>query len=247
MVSLTTTGTSGNDTINFSNITKDTTVGNLVLNAGDGNDIITGSAYAETLNGDAGNDTILGGAGNDIINGGNGADIITGGAGDDAIALGTDTDKDTVVFSGATAALNGSDTITGFVLANDVLNFSSASLHGPITAGTMATAAALAVEGTPIAVATNKVFVAQVAAAAGIDTAAEIVTALTDTGVLDALDFAANGTSYLIVSGADVATSAYVYGIVNDATAAIAGGEVTLLGTITTDSNVFTAANIAFA
>jgi Ca2+-binding RTX toxin-like protein len=211
---------------------------------------ITGSAGTDYLIGSSSANSISGGAGADYINPGLGADTITGGAAADTIVLTeTTSSSDTVVFSGATTALNGADIITGFVLAADVLSFSSltaGSLTATITAGTMATATALATETTSIALATNKVYVAQVATAAGIDTAAEVITAIADGGVLDALDVAANATAFLIVSGADVATSAYVYGIVNDATAATAAGELVLLGTITTDSNVFTASNFSF-
>jgi len=211
---------------------------------------ITGSGGTDYLIGSSSANSISGGAGADYINPGLGADTITGGAAADTIVLTeTTSSSDTVVFSGATTALNGADIITGFVLAADVLSFSSltaGSLTATITAGTMATATALATETTSIALATNKVYVAQVATAAGIDTAAEVITAIADGGVLDALDVAANATAFLIVSGADVATSAYVYGIVNDATAATAAGELVLLGTITTDSNVFTASNFSF-
>ena len=111
----------------------------------------------------------------------------------------------------------------------------------------MATAGELATEGTTIALANNKLFVAQVANVAGIDTAAEIVTAFANTGVIDALDVAASATAFLVISGADSATTAFVYGIVNDGTAAIATGEVFLVGSITINSNVFTAANFTFS
>lgn len=223
--------------------------GSLIVNAA--NIIsVTGGGGADTIIGGAGADTIVGGAGADVLTSGLGADSITAGTGDDTITLTADgAAVDTVVFSGATLALNGADTITGFTLAADVLKFSSltsGALSTTITAGTMATAAALATEGTTIALTNNKVFVAQVALVAGIDTAAEVITALTDTGVMDALDVAASATAFLVVSGADSSTTAYVYGIVNDATAAIATGELVLVGTITTNSNVFTAANFAF-
>jgi len=237
---------SANVTGAFSQLNVD---GSLIVNAA--NIIsVTGGGGADTIIGGAGADTIVGNAGNDVITSGLGADVITAGAGDDTITLTADSAAvDTIIFSGATTALNGADTITGFTLAADVLRFSSltsGSLTGTITAGTMASATALATEGTSIALATNKLYVAQVALVAGINTAAKIVTALTNTGVMDALDVDASATAFLVVSGADSATTAYVYGFVNDATAAIAAGEVVLLGTITTDSNVFTAANFTF-
>ena len=181
--------------------------------------------------------TIKGSAGGDTITAGDGTATITGGAGDDGITL----DGDAIIkFSGLTTATNGADTI-GTFNTGDIYNFADVLTSGTIsntvsgTAITLPTAAALAVEATSIPVATNTVILAEVALTAGIDTAAEIVTALTDTGVMDALDFAASATSILIVGGADDDTTHYVYGITNDATAAIATGEVVLLGTVTTD------------
>jgi hypothetical protein len=73
------------------------------------------------------------------------------------------------------------------------------------------------------------------ALAAGIDTAAEVITALTNTGVMDAVDFAASAEAILVVGGANADTTHYIYGINNDATAAIATGELVLIGTTTTD------------
>ena len=70
---------------------------------------------------------------------------------------------------------------------------------------------------------------------ATIDTEAKIVTALANTGVLDALDFDASADSILIVSGADDDTTQYIYGIDNNSTATISSSEVALLGTVTTD------------
>ena len=70
---------------------------------------------------------------------------------------------------------------------------------------------------------------------AAIDTEAKIVTALANTGVLDALDFDASADSIIIVSGADDDTTQYIYGIDNNSTATISSSEVALLGTVTTD------------
>jgi glucose/arabinose dehydrogenase len=55
------------------------------INAGSGNDTVTGSALNDTLNGDNNNDTLNGGPGNDDINGGTdtGNDRMEGGEGDD--------------------------------------------------------------------------------------------------------------------------------------------------------------------
>lgn len=50
-----------------------------------GNDTITGSAFADYLNGGEGNDNLLGGAGNDTLIGGPGSDVLRGQAGDDVL------------------------------------------------------------------------------------------------------------------------------------------------------------------
>ena len=193
---------------------------------------VTGGLLGQAITTGGAVDTIDGGAGNDTITGGAGADGLTGGLG-----------ADVFVFSGSTTALNGADTIADFAVAQgDVLSFASVLTSGAIanatvgTAITLASTGALATEGTSIAVATNKVYVAQVTTAATIDTAGKVITALTDTGVLDAVDFAASAHSILILSGADALTTFYVYGIDNDGTAAIAGGELVLIGIATADT-----------
>lgn len=79
----------------------------LVVNGGDGDDVIIGSSLDDTLNGDGGNDSIRGGDGNDLLNGDAGNDTLLGGAGDDMVTGGDGTD-----------GLSGS-------IGNDVLNGNS--------------------------------------------------------------------------------------------------------------------------
>ena len=93
-----------------------------LLNGGDGDDTLTGSAADDTLeggdgndilNGRGGNDTLIGGSGNDILNGGQGTDTMFGGDGDDQFiwnpgdgsdVIEGDDGKDTMMFNGANIA-----------------------------------------------------------------------------------------------------------------------------------------------
>jgi trimeric autotransporter adhesin len=109
--SLTIVGKSTADTINASGITLSDAA--LILDGGDGNDTITGTAGADIIDGGAGDDVINGGAGNDDITGGAGADSIQGGAGNDTIRgfVGADTvdggaNTDTLILTTGSSSLN---------------------------------------------------------------------------------------------------------------------------------------------
>jgi len=113
---------------------------NFVITGGAGADTITAGGGADTITGGAGTDSIVGGAGADDLTGGTGADTITGGAGNDAIDVTAAADADVVVIVAGSAATlaaissaNGTDTVAGFALANDVLDFSAIAA---VTAGT---------------------------------------------------------------------------------------------------------------
>src|SRR5262249_22189961 len=71
--SLTVQGLGGDDVISAANMAN---IALLVLDGGDGNDVLTG--------GD-GNDTLLGGAGDDLLKGGSGLDVLDGGAGNNTL------------------------------------------------------------------------------------------------------------------------------------------------------------------
>jgi len=167
---------------------------------------------------------------------------IDGGAGDDIITLGAGDDK--VVFSGLDGSgnfTNGSDTISTFQ-TGDKYDFSSSLTGGAIanstTAGgtiTLASASDLQASGTSIGVAKNKVYIAEVTNKADVDSVGDLVSALTDGGVMDAVDVATSAHVYLIVGGADDDTTHYIYEINNDDTAAVVSSEVLLAGTVTTD------------
>ncbi|MEL6332389.1 MAG: S8 family serine peptidase [Cyanobacteria bacterium J06626_26] len=87
---------------------------------GAGNDRIGGKAGDDQLFGDAGNDSIWGGLGNDVLWGGLGDDILTGGNGNTGLS-----DQDTFVLS----AGSGTDTITDFDLATDLIGLSDISAN----------------------------------------------------------------------------------------------------------------------
>ncbi len=111
---------SGNDTVNAAA----TTVG-VNVDAGAGNDSMTGGA---------GNDTLAGGIGNDIVNGGAGADVLTGGAGDDTFRL-TGTFGNDTITGGETTETTGDLIDASALTANTTLTF-SANEAGTLGAGT---------------------------------------------------------------------------------------------------------------
>ena len=63
------------------------------INAGSGNDVVTGNKAANTLNGQNGNDRLYGAAGNDVLTGGAGNDRLYGGSGNDVLISGSGTDR----------------------------------------------------------------------------------------------------------------------------------------------------------
>jgi len=70
---LTIEGGAGNDVIDASGMPAASV--KLVLNGGNGNDVLRGGAGDDTLNGGDGNDVLAGGGGLDVLNGGAGSDI----------------------------------------------------------------------------------------------------------------------------------------------------------------------------
>ena len=70
-------------------------VNNVVINAGDGNDYVSGYSDAShplTLNGEAGDDYLAGGGANDVLNGGDGSDYLSDSNGSDALNGGAGND-----------------------------------------------------------------------------------------------------------------------------------------------------------
>ncbi len=210
-------------------------------------DVIYGPAAATTIDGGAGVDSILGGAGADVIIGGAGADKLTGAGG-----------SDTFKFSGTTTALNGADTISDFVIGatGDVLNFGLAgtfTLANAVvgTAITLNSTGALATEGTPIALATNKLIMIEVPDGSDIITVAHMVTAFADGGVIDALDITtqtAGATNIIVIKTATGVTTS-VYAFIGDGVAATHDvAEIVLLGTLTSAADgTFITTNFSYA
>ena len=225
-------GAGGNDVIRGNN-------GNDTLTAGSGNDQLYGDNGNDTLTANSGSNKLFGGAGDDVITAGTGTDLITAGVGDDTINL-ANSSSDTLIYSGHTSNLNGSDTIATFQ-TNDVHNFNAVLNAGTISnlasgSISIASVTALADQTTAINLTDEKVYIAEVANKADIDTAADIVTAFTATGgVMDAITVSADADVILLVGGADDDTTQYLYGLNNNSTAAIVADEVALLATITTD------------
>ncbi len=89
---------------------------------------ITGNEGANRLSGLGGNDTMNGGGGSDTLNGGTGTDLLVGGLG-----------ADTFVFDTALGATN-IDTIGGYIVADDMIQLSSAIFTG-LAAGALNAAA----------------------------------------------------------------------------------------------------------
>ncbi|MBX9593837.1 MAG: hypothetical protein K2X46_05710, partial [Roseomonas sp.] len=125
----------GNDRVTLPGAAAGSDLGFLrdrVFNAGEGNDVITGSDFADRVDGDAGNDSIVGrngdddlagytgndtldgGAGNDTLNGGDGNDSIVGAIGRDSLIGG---DGNDTILAGAdndvVSAGWGNDSIVG--------------------------------------------------------------------------------------------------------------------------------------
>jgi len=117
---LTVKGTASAENLNVSTITVDTA--SVTVNAGDGDDVVTGTASADTLNGEAGADTINAGKGGDTLSGGAGADILNGGEGDD-----------TVSYAGAADVTETGDDGTQTGVA---INLSASSVAGTTILGT---------------------------------------------------------------------------------------------------------------
>ncbi|MCB1528035.1 MAG: cadherin-like domain-containing protein [Hyphomicrobiaceae bacterium] len=103
--------TAGDDTLDLTDILVTSVE---LIDAGAGNDIVTGSAGNDTIRAGAGDDWINGGDGNDtftIVGGGEGFDVFVGGGGSDTI-LGSPW-ADTIALANVIGNLDGIETIDG--------------------------------------------------------------------------------------------------------------------------------------
>nr|WP_282598128.1 DUF4214 domain-containing protein [Acidovorax sp. JG5] len=108
------------------------TDGRFMVDAGAGNDVLTGGAGNDTLQGGAGNDALNGGLGNDTLTGGDGNDIFTVGAGTDTITdlYADDTEGfvgDTLVVQAGAIAL--AQDVSVFIASSGTENNGTATLQ----------------------------------------------------------------------------------------------------------------------
>ncbi len=127
-------GTANNDVLDFSSTSL---LGISKIDAGAGNDTVTGSAGNDVISGGTGIDTLRGGDGDDAfiiegadaaydtVSGGSGADTVLGGTGDDTFRFNNFSGANTVeIIDGAA----GANVVAG-TANNDILDFSATTLR----------------------------------------------------------------------------------------------------------------------
>ncbi|MGL1861375.1 MAG: hypothetical protein OCC46_02500 [Pseudodesulfovibrio sp.] len=115
-------GNEGNDTMNggAGGDSMSGGTGDDSMDGGASNDTMEGGSGNDSMDGGTGNDELIGGSGNDTMDGGSGTDWLDGGVGNDVLTGGAG--RDVFVFTEA----DGSDTITDFNPAEDVLRMEGA-------------------------------------------------------------------------------------------------------------------------
>ncbi len=215
------------------------------LNGGYGKDVLDLSqddSANDVGNGNGGNDSITAGSGADTLNGGAGADTLVGGAGIDSLTGGT---GDDTFVTNATAVANR-DVVADFedagAVVGDVIQLTAAET----TDGTLAGVKPVVTQITLAAVGNTQNYdIASVATTAQTDVYEFTVTS--GNGDLSAAtngselvkDVASAGSAVLTAAASTEAyiiayddTSAYIYHLSNDGTAAVAVGEILLIATI---------------
>ena len=143
-------------------------VENIVISAGSGDDVITaGNGLATltslTLDGGAGNDTITGGDGNDMLIGGDGNDTVRGGRGNDVALLGSG--DDTFIWNPG----DGSDVVEGGA-GTDTLVFNGSNIGEHIDVSANGSRATLFRDVGAVTMDLNGIEKIQIAALSGADT-----------------------------------------------------------------------------
>jgi Ca2+-binding RTX toxin-like protein len=199
------------------------------------------AATVVNLTGTAGADTITTGANNDTITGGGGADNITGGLGADTIILAAAGAIETVFLAISTA-----DTITGFAVAEDIIN---AEVLG---SGDVAGESAIAANAAAVDLTTAFVGVFANGADGTGTTAIVDYTNLTEVVAFLAANLVEAATeNYVAVINDLAGQRAFVYNVVVDAVTTVAGtievGDVALVGVVNiSTAAALTTANTAF-
>jgi len=132
-------GSTGADSINLTGVTL---AGNIIINAGAGDDAIIGSAGNDTIEGGAGNDQIFGGGGDDVflVGLGSGSDEYDGGAGYDTIKATANNVAISVGWLWSPIEAISANGFTGVTVTggnggagNDTLDFTNTVITGSIT------------------------------------------------------------------------------------------------------------------
>jgi len=221
-LTITAAGGTGNTTV--TSIGAEAAGDNIIYTGGAGVDNFTGTGFLGTITATlgAGADIFIGGGGIDTITGGEGGDTITGGAGADVIILTETTASiDTVVFLATTALETAGNTITGFALATDILNWAQGTAEVSLAGATFTTAA-------------DNLYQLGGTVAGSADTAAAAAAVINATATITA----AAATAWIAISD-DNSTSVYAWVDVAGAADEVNAAELTLIATI--DSAMTTA------
>lgn len=128
-------GSTGADNLNFSGMQ----INGLAINAGNSDDVVTGTNGVDIINGGTGNDTIYGLDGADVIDGGAGGDALFGGGGDDTFLVSADPIYADNFDGGAgvdTVQASANNVVIGLTGMNSIEVFSSGGFSNVTVGGT---------------------------------------------------------------------------------------------------------------
>jgi hypothetical protein len=199
------------------------------ITGGDSDDLITGGLEADQLTGGKGGDSFVAGEGKDGVYGGAGADVIDlteSSSVADVIVIAAIDNGSAVGAAGGT--FSNYDTIVGFKAGTDKLVFDSGTVDFNTTVATAIVdtkETAQLKAGTAATAAVNDITLSNYTS---VD---QVVNFIADAGT--SLSFTASKTNLLAVTlGTGTSGTTVIYGIVNDATAAVAATEIYLIGTV---------------